>query len=69
MGPTSMVYIAVLTTFEENLIQGHTTVHGQYFDPKLATGAAGLATQSTSIHHPAEDEHYSEEAYPHTVWL
>ena len=45
-------------------------IHGHiYFDPSLATGAAGLATQSISIHHPGEDENYSEEAYSHTVWL
>jgi len=35
MGHTSMVYIVVLTHTEENLMQGHTTVHGQYFDPNL----------------------------------
>ena len=50
-----MVYIVVLTMFEEAMTLGHTTLHGQYFDPSLATGAAGLATQSTSIHHPGED--------------
>ena len=55
--------------FEEDVTLGYTTVHGQYLDPNLATGAAGLATQSVSIHHPGEDEHYSEEAYSHTVWL
>ena len=60
--------------FEEDTTLGYTTLHGQYFDPSLATGAAGLATQSTSIHHSGEDEHYSEEAYSegaysHTVWL
>ena len=48
---------------------GGTTLHGQYFDPSLATGAAGLATQSISVNHPGEDEHYPEEAYSHTVWL
>ena len=49
MGPTSMVYVVVLTIFEENLTLGYTTVHGQYFDTNLATGAAGLATQLTSV--------------------
>ena len=36
-----MVYIVVLAVFEEGVILGYTTVHGQYFDPSLATGAAG----------------------------
>ena len=62
VGPTSTVYIVVLTEFEEDMMQGHTTVHRQYFDPDLATGAAGLATQSISIHHPGEDGHFPEEA-------
>ena len=53
-----MVYIVVLTMFEENVTLGCTTVHGQYFDPSLATGAAGLAMQSVSIHHPGEDGHF-----------
>ena len=69
VGPTSMVYIVVFTVFEEDVIMGYTTVHGQYFNPDLATGAAGLATQSTSIHHLGEEDHYSEEAYSHTAWL
>ena len=69
VGPMSMVYIVVLTIFEEDMTLGHTTLHGQYFDPSLATGAAGLATQSNSIHHSGEDEQYPEEAYSHTVWL
>jgi len=64
-----MVYIVVLTMSEEDMTLGHTILHGQYFDPSLATGAAGLATQSISIHHPGEDEHYPEGAYSHTVWL
>ena len=67
MGPTSLVYIVVLTMFEEVMTLGYMTVHGQYFDPSLATGAAGLATQSTSIHQPSEDEHYSEEAISHDI--
>jgi hypothetical protein len=33
------------------------------------TGSTGLATQPISIHHSGEDEHYSAEAYSHTVWL
>ena len=69
VGPMSTVYIVVLTIFEEDMTLGHTTSHGQYFDPNLATGAAGLATQSSSIHHSGEDGHYSEGAYSHTVWL
>ena len=62
----SMVYIVVLTMFEEDVALGYTNVHGQYFDPSLATGAAGLATQSVSIHHPDENGHFPEEAYSHT---
>jgi len=31
VGPTSMVYIVVLTVFEEDVTLGYTTVHGQYF--------------------------------------
>ena len=69
MGPTSMVYIVVITMFEENLTLGYTTVNGQCFDPNLATGAAGRATQSISIHHPGEDGHFPEETHSHTVWL
>ena len=38
-------------------------------DPNLATGAAGLATQSVTIHHPGEDGHFPEETYSHMVWL
>ena len=64
-----MVYIVVLTVFEEDVMLGYTTVHGQYFDPDLATGAAGLATQSISIHQPGEDGHFPEEAYSQTIWL
>ena len=62
-----MVYIVVLTMFEEDMTLGYMTVHGQYFDPSLATGAAGLATQSFSIHHPGEDGHSRPAS--HTVWL
>ena len=40
----SMVDIVVLAMFEEDTTLGYTTLHGQYFDPSLATGAAGLAT-------------------------
>ena len=65
----SMVYIVVLTMFEEDMTLGYTTLHGQYFDPSLATGAASLATQSISIHHHGEDGHFPEETYSHTVWL
>ena len=43
VGPMPMVYIVVLTMFEEDMTLGHTTLHGQYFDLSLATGAAGLA--------------------------
>ena len=57
-GPTLLVYIVVLAVFKEDVMQGHTTVHGHNFDPDLATGTAGQATQSTSIHHPNEDGHY-----------
>jgi hypothetical protein len=57
VGPMSMVYIVVLTVFEEDTTLGHTTSHGQYLDPNLATEAAGLATQSNYIHHSGEDEH------------
>ena len=64
-----MVYIVVLAMFEAELTLDFTTAHGKYFDPSLATRAAGLATQSTSIHQPGEDEQYTEEAYSHTVWL
>ena len=63
VGPTSMVYIVVLTVFEEDTTLGYTTVHGQYLDP--AIGAAGLATQSISIHHHGEDGHFPEGAYSH----
>ena len=31
--PMLMVYIVVLTTFEENLTLGYATLHGQSFDP------------------------------------
>ena len=55
--------------FEDDTTLGYTTLHGQYFDPSLAKRAAGLAFRSISIHHPGEDEQYSEEAYSHTVWL
>ena len=40
-----------------------------YFDPDLATDAAGLATQSAFVHHPGEGGYFPYEAYLHTVWL
>ena len=63
------MYIVVLAVFTGHMIEGCTTTHGMYFDPPLATGAAGLATQSFSIHHPGEDGHFPDEAYSHTAWL
>ena len=48
VGPMSMVYIVVLTMFEYDMTLGHTTLHGQYFDPSLATGAGVISTQSIS---------------------
>ena len=49
------------------MMQGRTTIHGQYFDASLATGAAGLATESVSIHHPGENSPFPDEAYSHTA--
>ena len=70
IGPMTIVYIVVLTvSVPPHMTHGYTTIHGQYFDADLATGAAGLATQSISIRRPGEDGHFPEEAHSHTAWL
>ena len=41
LGPTSIVFIVFLDVFEEDVLQGHTNIHGQYFDADLATLGGG----------------------------
>ena len=36
LGPTSIAYLIVLTVFEGNMLQGHTNIHGQYFDAEAS---------------------------------
>ena len=49
--PMSMVYIVVLTMFEEDTTLGYTTLHGQYFDPKLRHWSR-RSSQSVDLHPP-----------------
>ena len=66
MGPMAIMYIVILTMFVlPDMMQGHTAIHGQYFD--LATGA-GRLSHPVDLH-PPWVWRATFRARPSTVWL